>query len=174
MNPKTILAWKDCLSHEDKSEIYLPLGDSRPEIPYSSSRIYQLNEIEKGFKEIYGTGKGRSLTIGEEAMVLQGIEKYLRVCSKDALKIGRKDYDILEDVLQECKMQELEELPMCMKQVEAHFRLMATRWRYSGQLDLNDRIVEAALVMGKNNFLDLNRQNGLTAFLLRHSNIHDL
>lgn len=30
VNPKTIIAWKDCLSHEDKTEIYLPVGDSRP------------------------------------------------------------------------------------------------------------------------------------------------
>jgi hypothetical protein len=107
-------------------------------------------------------------------MVLQAIEKYLRICSKDPLKIGRKDFDILEDVLRECKMGELEELPMCMKQVEMHFKLMATKWRYSGALDHNDRILEAALVMGKNNFLDLNRQNPLTAFLLSHSNINDI
>lgn len=65
INPKTILAWKDCLSHEDKTEIYLPVEGSKVEIPYTSSRIYQLNEIEKGFKEIYGTGKNRSLSIGE-------------------------------------------------------------------------------------------------------------
>ena len=39
--------------------------DTKVEIPYTSSRIYQLNEIEKGFKEIYGSGKNRSLTIGE-------------------------------------------------------------------------------------------------------------
>lgn len=51
---------------------------------------------------------------------------------------------------------------------------MATKWRYSGALDLNDRIVEAALLMGKNNFLDLSRHNALTAFLLTHSNINDL
>ena len=63
---------------------------------------------------------------------------------------------------------------MCMKQVEMHFKMMATKWRYRGNIDGGDRIMEAALVMGKNNFLDLNRQNGLTAFLLKHSNINDL
>lgn len=40
-------------------------------------------------------------------MVLQAIEKYLRICSKDPLKIGRKDYDILENVLRDCKMEDL-------------------------------------------------------------------
>jgi hypothetical protein len=63
---------------------------------------------------------------------------------------------------------------MCIKQVEIHFKMMATKWRYSGTIDHSDRIMEAALVMGKNNFLDLNRQNTLTAFLLKHSNINDL
>lgn len=38
-------------------------------------------------------------------------------------------------------MAELEELPMCMKQVEMHFKVMATKWRYSGALDHNDRIL---------------------------------
>jgi hypothetical protein len=40
-------------------------------------------------------------------MVLQAIEKYLGMCSKDPLKIGRKDYDILEGILKGCKMEDL-------------------------------------------------------------------
>jgi hypothetical protein len=50
---------------------------------------------------------------------------------------------------------------------------MATKWRYSGNLNLTDRIVESALVMGKNNFLDLGRCNVLTAFLLRNSTLQE-
>ena len=49
-----------------------------------------------------------------------------------------------------------------MKQAETHFKMMATKWRYSGQLNLSDKIVESALIMGKNNFLDLNKDNVLT------------
>jgi hypothetical protein len=63
---------------------------------------------------------------------------------------------------------------MCMKQVETHFKLMATKWKYSGELNMNDRIVEAAIIMGKNNFLDLNRQNILTGYLLKNSNLNDI
>ncbi len=49
-----------------------------------------------------------------------------------------------------------------MKQIESHFKLMATKWKYSGQLDKSDRTLEAALSMGKNNFLDLSKENPLT------------
>lgn len=61
-----------------------------------------------------------------------------------------------------------------MKQVETHFRLMATKWKYSGQLNLKDKIMESALLMGKNNFLDLNKENILTKFLLANSNIEEI
>jgi len=67
-------------------------------------------------------------------------------------------------------MLELENFGMCMRQIETHFKLMATKWKYSGLLDHGDRIVESALIMGKNNFLDLNKKNILTTFLLKNSN----
>ena len=63
---------------------------------------------------------------------------------------------------------------MCMKQAEAHFKLLATKWKYSGKLNLADKMLETALLMGKNNFLDLSRTNVLTAYLLQHSNINDI
>ena len=61
-----------------------------------------------------------------------------------------------------------------MKQVEAHFKIMATRWRYSGQLNLKDKLVESGIASGKNNFLDLNKENPLTEFLLAHSNVGEM
>jgi len=42
---------------------------------------------------------------------------------------------------------------MCMKQIEIIFKLMATKWKYSGEIDHTDRVVESALITGKNNFL---------------------
>jgi len=53
-----------------------------------------------------------------------------------------------------------------MKQIEAHFKIMATRWRYSGELNLKDKMVESGLAMGKNNFLDLSKETALTAFVM--------
>jgi hypothetical protein len=51
---------------------------------------------------------------------------------------------------------------------------MATKWKYSGILNMTDKIVESALIMGKNNFLDLNKNNILTNFLLKNSNINEI
>jgi hypothetical protein len=52
-------------------------------------------------------GKNRSLKIGEEAIILDGINRYLNICSKDVLKISRKDFDIIENILADCKLQEM-------------------------------------------------------------------
>ena len=60
-----------------------------------------------------------------------------------------------------------------MKQAETHFKLIATKWKYSGELNLKDRMVETGLMMGKNNFLDLSKPNILTEFLLSNSNVAD-
>ena len=43
VNPKILHSWKDCLLHEDKAEVF---GDNAP---YSFSRIFPVNELEKGF-----------------------------------------------------------------------------------------------------------------------------
>ena len=58
-----------------------------------------------------------------------------------------------------------------MRQIEAHFKIIATRWRYSGQLNLKDRLVESGIAMGKNNFLDLAKENPLTTYILANSNL---
>ena len=71
VNSKLIHTWKDCLLHEDKTEIY---GENAP---YSFSRFFPINELEKGFNEIYGSGKKRTLKIGEESLLMYHMEKYL-------------------------------------------------------------------------------------------------
>lgn len=107
INLKLINMWRDCLSHEDKSEIFLPFGDQKVEIPYSNARIYPLDKIEKEFRGIFGVGKARGLTAGEEASIIESCKKYLSLVSREPLKIGRRDFDILEDILRECKLSEL-------------------------------------------------------------------
>lgn len=85
----------------------MPVGDERVEIPYTNARIYPLDKIEKEFKNIYGTGKNKALSAGEEAIIIECSRRYLALCMREPLKIGRKDYDILEDILRDCKLSEL-------------------------------------------------------------------
>lgn len=102
------------------------------------------------------------------------MDKYLEKCTKEVTKIARKDYDIINDILKTAKLEELEQLPTCMKQVELFWKILATQWRYSGKLDLKNRILESALINGKSNFVDLRKENSVTAYLLSHSNQMDL
>lgn len=64
-------SWRDCLYPEDKREIY------GAKAPYSFSRIFPINELEKGFNDIYGSGKKRCLRAGEESLLIYHMDKYL-------------------------------------------------------------------------------------------------
>jgi hypothetical protein len=58
-----------------------------------------------------------------------------------------------------------------MKQVWCHFRIMATRWRYSGKLDLTNKNVEKAVGMaqGRKYFIDLARtEHPLVKYLMKY------
>jgi hypothetical protein len=44
------------------------------------------------------------LKIGEESLIIEEISKYLRLCSENPIKLGRKDFDIINDILTECKL----------------------------------------------------------------------
>jgi hypothetical protein len=50
---------------------------------------------------------------------------------------------------------------------------MATKWRYSGLIDIKDKLFDTAIVVGKNNFIDLGKKNILSDYLLKNSNIND-
>lgn len=86
------------------------------------------------------------------------------------MKIARKDYDIISDILADCKLSELENYPMCYRQIEAHFKIMATRWRFDNIDNKTNRMFEPAIINGKNNFVDLGKAGVLSDYLLKHSN----
>jgi uncharacterized protein YcgL (UPF0745 family) len=59
-----------------------------------------------------------------------------------------------------------------MKQLECHFKIMATRWRYSGKLNLSNKNIEKAIntAQSRGHFLDLNkRDHPLIKYLLKYS-----
>lgn len=107
-------------------------------------------------------------------MIIDCIYRYLRCCSNDSVKIARKDYDIVNTIIADAKLQELEGYPNCIKQIETHFKIMATRWKYSGRLNRKDRNLEASLIGGKGNFIDLTKKGILSTYLLTQSNINDI
>ena len=86
------------------------------------------------------------------------------------MKIARKDYDIISDVLVDCKLQELQNYPMCYRQIEAHFKIMATRWKYRNIDNKTNKMVQPAILNGKNNFVDFGKSGVLADYLLKYSN----
>ena len=62
-----------------------------------------------------------------------------------------------------------------MKQVELLWKVIATFWRYSGDLDFkNNKLLENALINGRSNFLDLKKESSLVKYLLDSSNIEEI
>jgi len=47
---------------------------------------------------------------------------------------------------------------------------MATRWKFIESKKKIDRVLELALIGGRNNFIDLSKSGILAEFLLKHSN----
>ena len=86
------------------------------------------------------------------------------------MKIARKDYDIISDILADCKLSELENYLMCYRQIEGHFKIMATRWKYQNIDNKTNRMFEPAIINGKNNFVDMSKAGVLSDYLLKHSN----
>ena len=86
------------------------------------------------------------------------------------MKIARKDYDIISDVLVDCKLQKLQNYPMCYRQIEAHFKIMATRWKYRNIDNKTNKMVQPAILNGKNNFVDFGKSGVLADYLIKYSN----
>lgn len=59
---------------------------------------------------------------------------------------------------------------MCYRQIEAHFKIMATRWKYRNINKMTNKMFEAAILNGKNNFVDLGKSGILADYLFKYSN----
>lgn len=59
---------------------------------------------------------------------------------------------------------------MCYRQIEGHFKIMATRWKYDNLDNKSNRMFETAIISGKNNFVDLSKHSVLAEYLMKNSN----
>jgi hypothetical protein len=62
---------------------------------------------------------------------------------------------------------------MCYRQIEGHFKIMATRWKYDNLDNKSNKMFETALASGKSHFVDLSKHSVLAEYLLKNSNKND-
>ena len=54
--------------------------------------------------------------MGEEALLIYHMEKYLEKCTKEPKKFGRKSHDIVNEIIKTAKLNDIEYLPFGFKQ----------------------------------------------------------
>lgn len=123
-------------------------------------------------EKLYGYGINRRLKPGEEATVMENIRKILEKCEKNPEFFQYSVNTAVKKIFKKCDLENLMHFPLCYKQVETHWKIMATRFRCSGDLFLKNRKFERILSssQAKNHFVNLNQENSiLAAYLLKYS-----
>lgn len=122
--------------------------------------------------KIYGAGMSRHLKPGEEASVIENIRKILEKCEISPEFFHFSISTTVKKILKKADLKSLENFPLCMKQTELHWKLMATRFRYSGNQLLKNKKFEKIFesTQCKHHFLNLNQDNNLLVlYLLKYS-----
>ncbi|CAK61435.1 unnamed protein product (macronuclear) [Paramecium tetraurelia] len=128
-------------------------------------------KIERNFNQIYKSGKFRWLYPGEEAAILEGIESFLNECSKKISLLMMSIQKILKLIITQKRLEYLFNYPICMKQIEAHWKIMATLFKLKQQNHIYKNQVTNKLwkdiQASKTLFLDLNLENNKLALFVK-------
>ncbi|CAK92763.1 unnamed protein product (macronuclear) [Paramecium tetraurelia] len=127
-------------------------------------------KIERNFNQIYKAGKFRWLYPGEEAAIIESIESFLNDCQKKISLLMMSIQKILKTIIIQKRLEYLFNYPICMKQIEAHWKIMATIFKLKQQHRHYKNQVTNKLwkdiQASKTLFLDLNLDNNkLTHFV---------
>ena len=123
-------------------------------------------------EKLYGNGINRRLKPGEEATILENIRKILEKCKENPEFFQYSAHSAVRKILKKCDLEELINYPLCFRQTEGHWKIMATRFRYSGRDELHSKKLEKMLANSqcKNHFLNLIQENHpLVNYLLKYS-----
>ncbi len=123
-------------------------------------------------EKLYGNGMNRRLKPGEEATILENIRKILDKCKDDSGFFQYSTHSAVRKILKKSDLDKLINYPLCFRQTEGHWKIMATRFRYSGREELHSKKLEKFLANSqcKTHFLNLNQENHpLVNYLLKYS-----
>lgn len=122
---------------------------------------------------MYGVGIKRHLKPGEEASIMENIKEILEKCETHPEFFQYSVNTVVKKVLKKSDLENLISFPLCFKQVEYHWKIMATRFRYSGKPILRNKKFEKVFSSSqcKNHFINLNQDNNiLVEYLFKYSN----
>jgi len=75
-----------------------------------------MNKISQGLDLLYGKGKKRIMRPGEEASIIETIDKVLEDCKNDFTILALNGvHGLIKRVLRRSDLEELLEFPLCMK-----------------------------------------------------------
>ncbi|CAD8116439.1 unnamed protein product [Paramecium sonneborni] len=128
-------------------------------------------KIERNFNQVYKSGKFRWLYPGEEAAIIQGIETFLNDCQKKVSQLMMSIQKILKTIISQKRLEYLFNYPICMKQIEAHWKIMATLFKlkqqhHSYKNQVTNRLWKE-IQASKTLFIDLNLDNSKLAIFIK-------
>ncbi|KAL4443139.1 hypothetical protein ABPG74_002206 [Tetrahymena malaccensis] len=185
--PELLKKWISCLPIEERMEI------EKDKTYFPVPHRLMMHQIDQGLNEMYGTGKNRILRPGEEATIIETISRFLSECQnidifhristsnvnckysfmiKQFLNLSKFQIAILQYLLKRCDLFNLTEFPLAMKQIECHWKIMATRFRCSDKMPSDHKLFEKYLYMAhlRGHFFQLQKKdNPLVSYLLKYS-----
>ncbi|CAD8148736.1 unnamed protein product [Paramecium octaurelia] len=166
-NQQILQNWIPTLPQDERKQIeknkkYFPIPRNIP-----------FHEILDGLKVLYGQGKNKRLWPGEEALLMETIRLYIEKIVQNPKLLLHSVAFTLQQIIKLAGLEEILNYKLCMQQLECHWKMMITRFRYSGLAELNKKSwqywLEQAQLRG--HFLNLQNDNLLTQYLLKHQQI---
>ena len=102
--------WIKCLPREERQEVEID------KTFFPIPRNIMMNKISQGLDLLYGKGKKRIMRPGEEASIIETIDKVLEDCKNDFTILALNGVQsLIKRVLRRSDLEELLEFPLCMK-----------------------------------------------------------
>ena len=94
-------------------------------------------------------------------------------CEEEPVFFQFSLHSAVRKILKKCDLEELINYPLCLKQTEIHWKIMATRFRCSGKAVIKAKRFEKIFSNSqcKNHFINLSQKenNILVSYLLKYS-----
>ncbi|CAD8133014.1 unnamed protein product [Paramecium pentaurelia] len=166
-NQSILQAWIPTLPQDERKQI----EKNKKNFPIPRNIAY--HEIIDGLNTLYGQGKNRRLWPGEEALLMETIRLYIEKILQNPKLLMHSVQFTLQQIIKISGLTEIANYKFCMLQLECHWKMMITRFRYSGNKELNKKSWQHWLELAqlRGHFLNLQSDNVLTQYLLKHQQI---